>query len=436
MSKIYLSILIIMILIGLVVQPQFGYTSVQSDIDKELLRIKQQEVAANKKLSDAEKLTNALKVQKTQEVKNMDLLLKEIKEQGVKLNELNKQLNNVELILLDTGEQLEDAGDRVTLRDQVLKSRLRLMYMNGTVSYLDVLFSATNFSDFLDRFFILKNIVAQDKEVLEANKKDRALVVIKQKEVEDQLAAVKSLSAVAVDVKQKLSLEEKQKEVVIKALSVKATEVEEINDEAEQEIIALAKQRSELNRKKAEAEAKARAKAQAEARAKAEAKARAEAKAKGKAVPKLNSGANSPIVVTPALVYGGGKLSWPVPGMNKINSAFGNRIDPIKKINKLHKGIDIPAPSGATIVAAESGIVLISSWVSGYGNTIVIDHGSGLWTWYAHIKEGGLKVNEGKSVKRNQKIAEVGMTGDSTGNHLHFEVRLNEVAVNPLSYLK
>jgi murein DD-endopeptidase MepM/ murein hydrolase activator NlpD len=137
-----------------------------------------------------------------------------------------------------------------------------------------------------------------------------------------------------------------------------------------------------------------------------------------------------------SFVYSGGKLAWPVPSRTAIGDGFGYRIDPIKHINKLHKGIDIPAPKGTTIVAAESGTVLIASQVNGYGNTVVIDHGGGLWTWYGHIRDGGIKVSEGQTVKRGQKIAEVGSTGDSTGNHLHFEVRVKQEAVNPLPYLK
>ena len=112
------------------------------------------------------------------------------------------------------------------------------------------------------------------------------------------------------------------------------------------------------------------------------------------------------------------------------------RMDPIKHVMKLHKGIDIPAPLGTSIVAAETGTVLIASWVNGYGNTVVLDHGGGLWTWYGHIRNGGIKVKEGQVVKRGEKIAEVGSTGDSTGNHLHFEVRIKQEAVNPLPYLK
>ena len=394
MKKSLLFCLIILVFLGTLSYPHAGFASVLSDIEKELSKVKQQEEALKRKREETASQSNTLKSLKTQEIQSMDNLLKDIDVQGAKLNELAKQMNVVQLSLLDAGEELQVAGDRVSARDVLLKSRLRLMYMNGTVSYFDVLLSATSFSDFLDRFFALKNIVGQDRKILEANKKDREVIEVKKKQVEDQLTKVKALSASAESIKQQLFLEEKKKEVNIASLAQKEKEVEGINEDVEKEIIALAKQRAALNLKK------------------------------DRALRATN------------FVYKGGKLSWPVPGKTFINSSFGSRMDPFQNVPMNHNGIDIPAPNGTKIVAAESGRVLIASWVRGYGNTVVIDHGAGLWTWYGHIREGGLKVSEGQKVLRDQVIAEVGSTGNSTGNHLHFEVRLREAAVNPLPYLK
>lgn len=93
------------------------------------------------------------------------------------------------------------------------------------------------------------------------------------------------------------------------------------------------------------------------------------------------------------------------------------------------------APQGTDIHAAEDGVVIVAEWWSGYGNTVVIDHGDGLWTLYGHIRNGGTVVHTGQTVKRGQKIAEVGSTGNSTGPHCHFEVRENNKPVNPMNYL-
>ena len=126
-----------------------------------------------------------------------------------------------------------------------------------------------------------------------------------------------------------------------------------------------------------------------------------------------------------------GVLSWPVVGV--VTSGFGWRIHPISGTTKFHAGIDIDASSGTTITAAGSGTVIVASWYGGYGNTVVIDHGGGLTTLYAHLSS--YAVSNGQSVSKNQTIGYVGSTGYSTGPHLHFETREHGTPVNALNYL-
>jgi murein DD-endopeptidase MepM/ murein hydrolase activator NlpD len=391
LRKILLPVLGAIILIGLVLHPKEGYTSALSDLNNELAKVKKQAAQSQKKRDAATQLAKTLKATKDQEVKNKDAILTEIAKQTKKLNGLKKQKNEVTLDLYATADQLDEANVRVKSRDGHLRSRLRLMYMNGSVSYMDVLFSSTSFSDFLDRFLALQSIVGQDKEILEQNKADQVIITEKKKEKETNLALLSNLTVQEEAAKDKLFNQEQQKEVVIASIDQKAKQADEISEEQEKELIALALQNAELNKKiKKE--------------------------------------------IANSFKYSGGKLAWPVPSRNNISSGFGYRIDPISHTRKLHKGIDIPAPKGTTVIAAESGDVLIASEVSGYGKTVVIDHGNGLWTWYGH--NSALFVEEGDKVKRGEKIAEVGSTGDSTGNHLHFEVRKNQVAVTPLPYLQ
>ena len=133
------------------------------------------------------------------------------------------------------------------------------------------------------------------------------------------------------------------------------------------------------------------------------------------------------------VTYTGGEFSWPVPGRSYISSGYGYRSRPIGSGREFHTGYDIPAPYGSNIVAAQSGKVIYASYMNGYGYTVMIDHGGGLVTLYGH--NSSLVVSKGASVSKGQVIAKAGSTGNSTGNHCHFEVRKNGKHTSPKPYL-
>ena len=133
--------------------------------------------------------------------------------------------------------------------------------------------------------------------------------------------------------------------------------------------------------------------------------------------------------------YVGGELQWPVPlDYTKVTSGYAWRTSPITGRKELHNGIDIPAPLGTSVYAANTGTVVIATWHYSYGNYIMIDHGGGIMTLYAHNSQ--LLVSVGDKVKKGQVIAKVGSTGDSTGNHCHFSVRNNGSFIDPMQYFK
>jgi murein DD-endopeptidase MepM/ murein hydrolase activator NlpD len=129
-----------------------------------------------------------------------------------------------------------------------------------------------------------------------------------------------------------------------------------------------------------------------------------------------------------------GEMHWPLPGYTTLSSTFGTRVHPVTKTVKSHTGIDLPAPTGTGIQAAKDGTVIIAGVQSGYGNTVVIDHGGGITTLYGHCSK--LLVKAGQKVKAGAVIAKVGSTGVSTGPHLHFEVRKTGSPVQPLNYFQ
>jgi murein DD-endopeptidase MepM/ murein hydrolase activator NlpD len=128
---------------------------------------------------------------------------------------------------------------------------------------------------------------------------------------------------------------------------------------------------------------------------------------------------------------GTGTFIWPTAG--PITSYYGLRLHPILGTYRMHYGLDIGAPYGQSIYAADSGVVIFANWMGGYGLTLIIDHGDGLSTLYAHTSD--ILVNVGDAVNQGQVVAKVGSTGYSTGPHLHFEVRVNGEPQNPLNYL-
>ncbi|MEI7025638.1 peptidoglycan DD-metalloendopeptidase family protein [Paenibacillus sp. y28] len=375
---------------ALLLLPSSGQAMTNEEIDAKIANLKKQEDKvrqSQKKAAEDKKKTTQ---EKNQVLISIQQLVKQIDEQTFRIHELDGKIDDTTVKLKDAGKQLDEAQQRVESRDEMLKSRVRLMYTNGVVSYLDVLLSANSFTDFLNRYQALKTIVGQDKEMLEANKVDRDTVKAKKQEIEEHLQDIQVMYAEASRLKDQMVAQENEKKKRVQTLSKQEQAYEEIDEESERQLVELIKQKSALANQKQKID-----------------------------------------------YYKGGKLGWPLPGHYTITSGFGNRTDPFTKANAYHSGIDIGAPQGTAIIAAESGVVINAGFNNGgYGNLVVIDHGSGLTSWYGHIRQGGILVKEGQTVKKGDKIAEVGMTGRATGNHLHFEVRQNGNRTDPMPFVK
>ncbi|MCR8660567.1 murein hydrolase activator EnvC family protein [Paenibacillus endoradicis] len=375
-----------------------------SQIEQDIEAANEQKRAAEQKAAEA-----ANEVQQAEEEKDtikkqvedleaeLQNLMSEIGKVAQDIHKTEQQKDDKEAEMFVTNQELEAAIIQVEKRDELLQKRTRLMYSNGAVSYLDVLLSSASFTDFLDRFDALQMILRSDREALDQYKVDQELVEQKKIEVEDQLGALQILYAKLEAEQASLVAKEEEKETLVVAYNEQVSQLDEyieelevISEEQEQLLVAIASELSKLNKEK-------------------------------------NSITNP---------YTGGTFGMPIDSRYRSTSDFGMRIHPISGVKKAHKGIDFGAPTGTEIYAAEDGVVLISKYMSGYGNCIIIDHGNGIWTLYGHIKNGGLLVSEGDTVERGDKIALVGNTGNSKGSHLHFEVRKNEVPVNPSSYLQ
>lgn len=448
------SVLAGVLLAAVIVQPTGLYASGSTDkIDRQLEQLQQQQKEAQAQKDAAEADKKEAQHYKNKTSQYLEQVLANIEVVGNKLTQVTMELSETEIALEQTQQELEAAKKRIAEREGLLDTRVRMMYTDGFVSYLDVLMASADFGDFLSRADSIKRIIGQDHNILEEQKQDQALVVQKQAELEEQHAKQTKLLAEVETHKKELDAKEQEKRQLIAQYDSDIEEAGEISDAQDAMLVEFATKRSDLEREKREIqEAQRRAAAEAALRQaqekarkaaeaqKAEEQRQAEAEA-ARAAAEVESSSqssdysyNNDSSSSSSSSSSSGSMLTPVDNY-RMSSGFGTRVHPITGKIKKHTGVDLAAPQGTDIHAAEDGVVTVAQWWNGYGNTVVIDHGNGVWTLYGHIRDGGINVSPGQTVKRGEKIAEVGSTGNSTGPHCHFEVRINGEPVNPVPYL-
>ncbi|MEW6228429.1 MAG: peptidoglycan DD-metalloendopeptidase family protein [Bacillota bacterium] len=326
----------------------------------------------------------------------------ELEKTRARLASLEKQAKRVaqsalqaERDLAAAEEDLNSARRRLEERGSLLKNRLRAMYMWGPADYLQVLFSATDFADFVSRYEYVEMLAERDAECF-----DRTQAEVDA--IETKVAEVAKRKATLQKERDNLARLQDQVKVQEASLAARVREREAILARIQRERVQYEQALDELEEMSRELEKAIRDLQAREARA-------------GRAIPRWT-----------------GKFVMPVKG--RVSSDFGMRFHPILKRERFHSGIDISVPSGTPVLAAADGVVIYSGWISGYGYTVIIDHGGGLSTLYGH--NSLLLVQSGQAVVQGDKIARSGSTGLSTGPHVHFEVRDEGTPVSPWSWLK
>lgn len=313
------------------------------------------------------------------------------------IQELNTRLNALETSIKEKEVELEE-------KKKTLENRLVAMYMKKETTFLDVMLSG-ELLNFISNQGIIKQIATYDNNLIT--------------EVENLKKSLESEKQEVTSIKQ----EKQQKTAELQTLKAQKQEKAANLTEEQKEL------ESKLSAYKAQAEQYAELERQAIAKEEAARKAAAAAKTSSSTSTTKTTSYSGAV----ANNYSGGKVGWPCPASSRITSQYGYRI--LFGVRDFHTGIDIGAGTGSNIVAAESGTVILAAygWNGGYGNYIIINHGNGLTTRYAHAS--ALYVQAGQTVTKGQVIAAVGTTGNSTGPHLHFEVRINGSHQNPLNYL-
>ena len=313
------------------------------------------------------------------------------------LNAINAEIANIDAQIsyydgeiAQKEEERKEAEAREAEQYDLFCQRVRMMEEQGTVSYWSILFNAESFSDLLDRIADVDAVMAYDNEVM-----DQLIATREELErVQGELESARAEEQAAKEQQEAKKAEQQAKVAEAQALVDQINaDTAEVNRQLDAESAAASEIQAEIARKQKQLEEER----------------------------KQNN-----IVISSETGY-----LWPLPGYYRLSSLFGYRIHPITGVAHSHTGIDIPASGGTPILAAKSGQVVTSAYHYSYGNYVVIDHGNGNSTLYAHMSSRA--VSEGQMVTQGQVIGYVGTTGSSTGNHLHFEVRDNYTRVDPES---
>lgn len=354
----------------------------------QLEKFRKEQQAIQSKMEAQKKALRVKEQQKKTYLSQLEVLEDNIRDVQGDLTTLDGQLKNAKVRVAMTTKELQEKEKALDLRNTAFQDRLRDVYINGQTSYLEVVFQATDISDLLVRFDLMSKLVGQDVDLMNEIKVERQAVISKKQELEAKQQEIVEIKANTEQKELNLAQSSANKKQLIETVEAQKTELAKALDEME----SLSKQVGEKIRKI-----------------------------------QLEQAKNSKN-------HFSGRFAWPTPGYTRVTSDYGMRMHPILHQRRMHTGIDIAAPSGTAIKAVDKGTVIYTGALGAYGNVVIIDHGDGISSMYAH--QSRIQARENQNVAKGQVIGRVGSTGWSTGAHLHFEVRKNGNPINPWSYLK
>lgn len=364
--------------------------------EQKIAEQKKQRDALKANVKDLEKVKAELQKNKNDLAAYITELDANLTDMEERIGELTGQISEKESEIETTQEELREAQEIQEAQYEAMKHRIRFMYEKGETYYLALLFESDSYADMMNRADYIEQISSYDRMKLEEYIANTNYVALIAETLEEEKA---TLEAVQEEVR-------KEQESVQALLTEKEEQLGGINAEIGDKQAAIDAYQAAVNQETAEIAALEKAVA-ADRAALEEANRR---------------------------TYNGGMFAWPCPKYTRISDDFGMRMHPTLHTNMMHNGVDMAAPYGTPIVAAYDGKVVAADYSSSMGNYVMIDHGSNLFTVYMHCSS--LSVSRGQEVSKGQNIAAVGSTGRSTGNHLHFGVRLNGSYVNPWNYLR
>ena len=348
----------------------------------------------DKKIEETNTEIQGVKSQMSNELTQINRLNIQISEYQSEVEDLEEKISNLATEISEKEASIAEKEAQFEERKEILKNRLVAIYEAGNTSYLEMLLSSKGLSDFISKYYLISELTTCDNELLESIEKDRVAISLEKSELDSKKAQAEQAKSTAERKKNTLNLTVSEKNAMVSNLSAEEKELEAKLEEMEED-------KRQITRELAKIAAA--------------------------------SGEN----ITPVAPSAAGYIS-PLPGKTKANITTGFYG------YKGHTGADFACGAGTPILAVKAGTVVISKALrnsSGgyrsYGEYVALNHHDGTMTIYAHMLSGSRAVQVGDVVGQGQQIGQVGSTGNSTGNHLHFEVRVGASAtpVNPSQYL-
>ncbi len=382
---------------------RYQTTAMASELTNESIKQKEEEInkAREERKALQSGLTNVKEIKKQLEQSKADLAdyVAELDANLVtiqaKIDGLKEQIAQKEEEIAQKATELEEAVGVQQAQYEAMKSRIKFMYEKGDNLSLELLFTSESFGEMLNKAEYIEMLSAYDRRMLDEYVAYAEYVALCKEGLEEEKGVLDETKAAVEE--EEASLNE--------LILAKEQEINQVSSDIKGKEAAIKEYEADIAMQNDAI--KALEAAVAEERKKL-------AQEQGRK-------------------YDGGVFTWPAPSYTRISDDYGNRIHPTLGIQKFHNGIDMAAPGGSPILAAYDGKVVAADYNSSMGNYIMIDHGDSLYTIYMHAS--ALYVSKGTEVSKGSKIAAVGTTGRSTGNHLHFSVRLNGNYVNPRNYL-
>lgn len=363
--------------------------------------------------------------------KEMDKLDQEITSVQNEISDLDSKIELMDKEIIKSKKEVEKINEQIKAQNDLYEDRVRAMYMNGPAGYIDIILSAQSFVDLLTRADMVKRVVEYDKNIL-LNMSNM------HKEAEEKKNKLSKQQNELVDLKNELDTKRKQ---LVKASDEKQKYYDKLDDNIDSykkmlsdEERASRELEQEIKKLQREQERREQERLEQEKREQEEREKQENANKQNANNNNSNNGHASNNVGSPSVVKGGIVRASDIGYTPRITCPYGMRLHPILHIWRMHTGVDLGVPSGTPIYSMDEGTVIIARYSGAYGNYVVVDHGGGITTLYAHASR--LLVNEGQKVKKGQMIMKSGNTGYSTGAHLHFEVRRNGGHIDPTPYIK